>query len=302
MDRLWRSACDASLAVILLGCCLFIGTSSAVAADEELSAKVMTFNIRCNNPADGQNGWPYRREMAVKLIERLGTDFVGVQEPLPDQVADLKKMLPDYHALGRSREADVNRGESVLILYRHKRWRLDPKESGSFWLSDTPETPGSNTWGSACTRMVMWGRFLDQKTGRGVYVYNTHFDHVSESARQQSATSLANRIAKRGHPAEPVVVTGDFNAGESSKAVLYLVDKSSKSPIRLIDTFRVVHPHEQNVNTYHAFEGGTKGEKIDYILALPGTKVVASEIHHDNTDGRYPSDHFPMTAEMTFSR
>jgi endonuclease/exonuclease/phosphatase family metal-dependent hydrolase len=190
-----------------------------------------------------------------------------------------------------------------LILYRHKRWRLDSDGHGWFWLSDTPEKPGSITWGNACPRMVAWGRFFNEKAGRGLYVFNTHFDHVSELSRQKGAELLA-RVVKQAKT-EPVVVLGDFNAGESSEAISYLLGKKGESPVKLIDTFRAVHPDEKHVGTFHDFRGGTEGDKIDFILATPGVKVLSAAIVHDRISGeakdaRYLSDHYPVTAEMTF--
>jgi len=278
---------------------------SVARADEVLTLKAMTFNIRYDNPDDGEDRWPNRREAVGGLIRHFQGDFVGVQEALPNQMADLQKMLPEYRLLGRSREADPNRGEATPILYRHERWRLDPERHGWFWLSDAPDTPGSITWGNACPRMVVWGRFLESASGRGVYVFNTHFDHVSEPSRRKSAEVLARRIARR-EPTDPVVVLGDFNSGESSAAIQWLTGRAPDSPVQLLDTYRAIHPEDKEVGTFHAFRGGTSGQKIDFILASPGAKVVAAAICRDRIDrgaavARYPSDHFPVTAEMTFS-
>jgi len=288
-----------SLAVFLLIGGLFALHDAAKAA-EALNIKAMTFNIRLNNKNDGANRWSERREMAADLIRRFEGDFVNLQEALPDQIADLQKMLPDYQMIGRSREADASRGEAVPIFYRQKRWQLDKNQQGTFWLSDIPEKPGSITWGNACTRIVTWGRFVDAETKRGIYVYNTHFDHISEPARQKSAALLLQRITERAKP-EPVIVTGDFNAGESSKAISLLAGKASASPIKLIDTFRTLHPDAKGVGTFHDFGGGTESQKIDYIFVLPGAKILSAAILHDHRGRRYPSDHFPVTAEVVFS-
>jgi endonuclease/exonuclease/phosphatase family metal-dependent hydrolase len=138
-----------------------------------------------------------------------------------------------------------------------------------------------------------------------VYVYNTHFDHVSDISRQKSAELLAKRIAEQAK-SEPVVVLGDFNSGESSAAISHLLGKKTKSPVQLVDTFRAVHPDEKQVGTFHDFHGGTEGEKIDFILASPGVNVLAADILRDpisgsGKDALYPSDHYPVTAEMSFS-
>ena len=287
------------LAVAFFVSWLFVAGPDVTWADDGTPVKVMTFNVRYNTDRDGPDRWALRREMAVDLIRRFEGDFVGIQEALPDQYTDLLKMLPEYHMHGRTRLADPNKGEATLVLYRHDRWQLDPDDHGLFWFSDTPKVAGSNTWGNSYPRMVAWGRFIEKKTGRGVYMYNTHFDHVSETGRQKSAAMLAQRIADRRRP-EPVLVTGDFNARGSSPVMNTLMGKTPDSPIKLVDTFRMLHPDEKQTRTCHRFRGGTKGSKIDHILALPGVEVRSAEILRDNRDGRYPSDHYPVTAEVTF--
>jgi endonuclease/exonuclease/phosphatase family metal-dependent hydrolase len=262
-----------------------------------LRVKAMTFNIRYSAAADGPDRWTQRREMVADVIRRFDGDFVGIQEALPDQVAYLRESLPAYRLIVRSRLADPQQGEAVPLLYRHGRWRLDEKQQGTFWLSDTPEVPASTTWGNDIPRIVTWGRFVEGRTGRAVYVYNVHFDHASEPSRQKSAILLAQRIAGRAHP-DPVILTGDFNCGESSYAIGYLKGEQDQSPLKLVDTFRVRHPDEKVVGTFHAFRGTRDGEKIDYVFALPGTKALDAEIVYFNRDGRYPSDHYPVTAEM----
>jgi endonuclease/exonuclease/phosphatase family metal-dependent hydrolase len=257
----------------------------------------MTFNIRYSAAADGPDRWTERREMVVDVIRRFDGDFVGIQEALPDQVAYLRESLSAYRLIVRSRLADAEQGEAVPLLYRHGRWRLDETQQGTFWLSDTPEVPGSTTWGNDIPRIVTWGRFVEGQTGRAVYVYNCHFDHASEPSRQKSAVLLAKRIAARQQP-DPVILTGDFNCGESSYAIRYLKGQQDQSPIKLVDTFRMQHPDEKTVGTFHAFRGSRDGEKIDYVFALPGVKVLGAEIVYSNRDGRYPSDHYPVTAEM----
>ena len=171
----------------MLSCVLAAAVSDAARGAETMTLKVMTFNIRYNNPADGENRWERRREFAAETIRRFAGDFVGLQEALPDQIADLHRLLPDYRSIGVSRNADPRGGEAEPIFYRHKRWRLDGDEQGTFWLSDAPEKPGSTTWGNGWPRIVTWARFIEDSTGRGVYVFNTHFDNASEPSRRKSA-------------------------------------------------------------------------------------------------------------------
>ena len=213
---------------------------------EGLTLRVLTFNIRFSTPADGPNQWVLRREMVAGLIRGVGCDFVGLQEARPDQIADLRRALPDYACVTRSREASAEAGEGVPLSYLRARWKPDPAAQGTFWLSETPQLLGSRSWGSPLPRIVTWARMIDIATGRGVYWYNTHFSHVGETARRNSAELLLRQIAARKH-AEPAVLSG-------------------------------IH--------------------IDYIFVTPDVRVRTAEILHDNQTGRYPSDHFPVLAEL----
>ncbi len=275
---------------------VLVSPSQRLLADD-LQVEAMSFNIRYGSANDGDDAWPLRRGMVFDLIRRFGGDFVGVQEALIGQVTELGKALPEYGMVSRTRLVDPKKGEAVPVLYRRDRWRLDPQEQGTFWLSDTPEVPASTTWGNEIPRIVTWARFVEKATGRAVYVYNVHLDHRSEPSRQQSAKLLASRIAKRKHH-DPVILTGDFNAAESSFAIRYLTGAEGPTPTRLVDTYRVVHPDETVVGTFGGFTGRDDGAKIDYVFVLPGAAVVGAEINRENRDGRYPSDHYPVSAEI----
>ncbi len=156
----------------------------------------MTFNIRLSKAPDGPNAWPRREAMVRDLIRQYQADFVGVQEAWPDQIAYLRDNLTDYSYLVRSREVDAEQGEAVPLFYRQARWKLDDAERGTFWLSDTPQVPGSKSWGNGIPRIATWGRFVEKATGRALYVFNVHFDHLSESSRVASAALLVQRAAR----------------------------------------------------------------------------------------------------------
>ena len=139
-------------------------------------------------------------------------------------------------------------------------------------------------------------------------MYNLHLDHVSQSSRGKSVALVTERISQRRYK-EPYILTGDFNAGENNPAILYLKGKAvlddgksgqSQSHLTLVDTFRVLHPDADDVGTFHEFKGLRSGDKIDYIFTMPDVKVLEAEILRDNTKGRYPSDHFPVIAEILF--
>lgn len=303
-----RNLTGAILAFLLL---LVSSLQVRVSADEQTAVEpnlvVMTYNIRYGTANDGDNRWANRKEIAIDVLRRHSPDVVGLQEALRFQIDDMRAALPQYAEIGGGRDDGKTQGEYSAILYRKDLLDLD--DSGTFWLSDTPETPGSITWGNACTRICTWGRFLRKDTGRAFYLFNTHLDHVSQFSRDRSAVLLAQRIRDRKHP-DPILVTGDFNAGEDNPVVRYFKGEQelpaassdlAKTPIVLVDTFRVLHPDAKEVGTFHSFKGGVTNSKIDYILAQPETKVLRAEILHDNQDNRYPSDHFPVIATIRFT-
>jgi endonuclease/exonuclease/phosphatase family metal-dependent hydrolase len=280
---------------LLLAACA--GTDTAIdPISGGLTVHVTSFNIRYGTADDGGDAWPHRKELVYGVIRGQDSDFVGLQEALRFQIDAIRESVPDYDEVGVGRDDGKEAGEYSAILYKSDRWRAE--DSGTLWLSDTPDVPGSMTWGNEITRIATWARFVEIETGRAVWLFNTHFDHVSQPSREKSAELLASRIAQRGSD-DPVIVTGDFNAGEANPAILYLKNATKRSPVTLVDTFRVAHPDEQPVGTGGGFEGLRDGPKIDYVFAEPDAKVRKAGIIRDHRNGRYPSDHFPVYAEIT---
>lgn len=265
------------------------------------SLRVMTFNIRYGTAEDGENAWPKRRVLLMETIRTNAPDVLGLQEALRSQLDEIGATFGQYGEIGVGRDDGKQAGEYAAILY--DKGRLEATESGTFWLSDTPEVPGSASWGNHVTRIVTWAHFKDRVGGRPFYVFNTHWDHESQPSRERSAALLRERIRTRGVGADPVLVMGDFNVGEDNPAFQALMgDSTDAAPgdstpggaMPLRDTFRMIYPGAREIGTYHAFTGDRSGEKIDAILVSPGWKVLAAEIVHARRDGHYPSDHFPV--------
>jgi endonuclease/exonuclease/phosphatase family metal-dependent hydrolase len=233
--------------------------------------------------------------MLFEVTRELDADILGLQEALAFQIDEIEAAVQDYAAIGVGRDDAARAGEYTAILFRKSRLRA--ADAGTFWFSDTPEVPASRSWGNRITRICTWARFVD-RDGRGFYVFNLHLDHESQPSRERSVALLARRIAARAFPAEPVIVTGDFNAGERNPAITTLVERPDASS-RLVDTFRVLYPAATDVGTFTGFTfGNTAGEKIDYVLVQPGTEVLSAEIVRTSRENRYPSDHFPVAATV----
>lgn len=265
-----------------------------------LALTVMSFNIRYGTANDGDNSWPHRRELVMRVIKDRDADILGVQEALTFQLDEITASVPAYAVIGVGRDDGRAKGEYTAILYRADRFHVD--SSGTFWLSDTPETVASTSWGNSITRICTWARLIDRESGNAFYIFNTHLDHRSQPSREKSARLLAQRIGQRAHN-DPFVLMGDFNAGESNPAVTSLTahaggEDDAQSP-GYIQTYRAIHPDEKNSGTFGAFTGQTSGEMIDHILVPPSVTVLDADIDRTNEDGRYPSDHFPIWAKLT---
>jgi len=264
--------------------------AGAAQSTDGTTMKVMTFNIRYGTANDGDNHWDRRKDFLVDVVRDEAPVVIGVQEALHAQLEYILQGLPDYAMVGVGRDDGVRAGEYSCILYN--RSALTLSRSDTFWFSDTPERVASRSWGNSITRICTWAQFTTPQ-GRPLYVYNVHLDHQSQPSREKSAALLRARIAARD-PKAPVIVTGDFNAGEKNAAVMTMLDGGE-----LRDTFRVKQPDASPVGTFSGFKyGQTGGEKIDYVFASAEWEVLDAQIVRTSRNDRYPSDHFPVTATL----
>lgn len=266
----------------------------ALGAAEAKPLRVLTYNLRYITSGDqGERAWTARRDQAAELIKHDDADIVGIQEGLPQMMDDLADRLSGYAAIGVGREDGIDQGEYAAILVKVDRFRV--QESGTFWLSDTPEICNSCTWGNTVTRICTWAKLYDRATKKTFHFFNTHLDHASPEAREKGTALILSRIAAR-KAAGPVVLTGDFNAPDSDP--LHAAIKRAGFG----DTWRSLHPDtpSEESGTFHQFRGGKNGSRIDFIYATPDLKAAESEIVRSSKSGVYPSDHFPVrtTLEM----
>jgi endonuclease/exonuclease/phosphatase family metal-dependent hydrolase len=290
--------------LVLCGCSSVWGQSRPSESDAAGELRVMSFNIRYGTAPDGEDHWDKRHDLVFEVIRTHRPDVVGLQEALRFQLDAIREALPIYDEIGVGRDNGQDKGEYNTILYRKDRLKV--LESGNFWYSDTPSVPGSKHWGNNLPRICTWAHLeLRDASQKRFYFFNTHLDHQSQPSRERSARLLAERIAGR-KTADPVVVTGDFNSGEDNPAIRYLVSREGSGrtgaqndhQLTLIDTFRRLHPDVKEAGTFNGFKGKRTGDKIDYIMVTPEVRVLRAEIVRDNRNGRYPSDHFPLTATI----
>ena len=270
---------------------------AAVADTAPAPLRVMSFNIRYDNPSDGVNAWPNRRDWVASLVRFHGADVVGVQEALAHMLTDLDTRLPGFGRVGVGRTDGREQGEFSAILYRTAR--LELLESGTFWLSPTPEVVGSKGWDTAIERVATWARFRDRSTGCRHLHLNTHFDHVGETARQESARLIRRRLATLA-AGLPVVVTGDLNADPQSVAYRLLTRDAVPDGVSALgDAFATSRAgHYGPTSTWTAFKAIEPGRRIDFVMTSSDVSVLAHGILPDSWDGRFPSDHLPVLAVL----
>lgn len=257
---------------------------------------VMTWNILhktwCEEEAE--HPWRARRDGARRLLEKVRPDVFCAQEAFPDQMDDLLEDLPDYWWFGLDRHGDTT-GEGCPIAYDTKRWR--PLERGQFWLGAEPDRPGSLTWVNDVPRIVTWARFEAHETGERFYLANTHFDHLVPTSRTKAVELLKSRLPP-GTRQEPVILAGDFNTPAWMKPYRII----TRGEDAFTDTYKVAERGEGPLaGTYHHFTG--KGLfRVDWILTRPRLPVPRLTILRDTPGGLFPSDHFPVVAELLLVR
>ncbi len=277
------------LRLFLIAACL-AGVACAGMPAQVQPLRVMSFNVRLPTDADGADGWEQRRAQMVRMLREQDPDVIGTQELYALQADYLVAAMPEYTWFGRGRSGRPGDDERMGVFYRQDRLRV--VESGDFWLSDTPEVPGSISWGHPYPRMVTWALFEQVGDGRRFYLFNTHLPYreQDEAARLRGALAIVQRL--RALPADvPVVLTGDFNTGPESAVHAQLTT--------LLQDAWTAAPHREGpAGSFHAFSGQPQ-MRIDWILSR-GLRAEAVHTVTRHEDGRYPSDHFPVLAEFVW--
>lgn len=260
------------------------------------SLNVMSFNIRLNTASDSLNAWPYRKDKVASQILFHDVHLLGVQEALHDQMMDLQARLPQFKYTGGGRDDGKEKGEYSALFYDSTRLQL--LKTGMFWLSETPDIPGSKSWDAAITRMVTWARFRDRKSKKVFYAFNTHFDHVGQVARRESARIIQRKVQELAGNT-PAIITGDFNARPSDEPIQVILDPNE--PLRLKDAKALSETgHYGPTGTFNAFRNKeTNDEPIDYIFLRGNWKVKKHATISQTWGGRFASDHFAVMAVLS---
>jgi endonuclease/exonuclease/phosphatase family metal-dependent hydrolase len=263
-------------------------------AREPAQLRLMTYNIRLNLASDGVNAWPHRRAWVASQVEWLRPDLLGMQEVTPGQRADLVADLPGYRFIGGGRDDGKGKGEASPIAFVPEK--LELLDSGLFWLSPTPEVP-SKGWDAAYNRVATWARLRSRASKQVVLAVNTHWDHIGNVARRESARQILRWLESNAKPCQPVLLLGDFNSDLDSEQMRLLTGSAlGLREARAVTKTAPVGP----TGTFNGFKPDAPApHAIDHFLLGQGVAVERYLVLAQVIDGRWPSDHFPVLIDVT---
>jgi endonuclease/exonuclease/phosphatase family metal-dependent hydrolase len=293
-----RHRCALLLAVLVLlpSCEVAMARAQSVEGDHAKSLhdggpiRIMSFNIRYATAPDGDNHWQHRKELVVRTLRNFEPDVFGLQEAMPEQVDYIREQLgAGYEMIGYPRIVPGS-GHCVPVFYRTEVF--ERLEGAWFWLTPTPHVIGVG-WDASMPRMAVWARLRRRSDGLELMVMNTHFDHIGVQAKVESARLLRRKVAELAGDGAAIVM-GDFNAAAGSEPYAALV---ADQPPALLDSFRQLRSEaDPQEDSFHAFGHSTGHGRIDWILHSPHLKTIEAAIDRTRYDGRFPSDHYPVTA------
>lgn len=276
-----------NIVVLLL---LGVGLSSVGQTD---SYKMMTYNIRYDNPGDSENTWSKRKGFLSDQISYNNPDVFGIQEGLFHQVQYLDSVFVNYAYIGIGRDDGKTKGEFSAIFYNKQKFKV--LNEGTFWLSETPNKI-SVGWDAALERICTHGLFENKANGEQFWVFNTHFDHIGDVARVESATLILEKRTEFNSTKLPVIVMGDFNLTPVAEPIQLLSKALNDS--RHVSKAKPFGPS----GTFNAFEFNKPVvDRIDYIFtSKENIEVLKYAVLSDSKDCKYPSDHLPVIVELEF--
>jgi endonuclease/exonuclease/phosphatase family metal-dependent hydrolase len=268
----------------------FYAKFGILSAQPELH-KALSYNIRYDGHSDLAPDWSQRKAPIFAQLQSARPTIIGFQEVLKNQLEDLSSALPSFQVIGVGRDDGKAAGEFAPIFFDTTRYQL--LQSGTFWLSPTPEIP-SKGWDAALNRICTYALLQSKYDGKNLWVLNTHFDHIGEAARLHSAQLLIEKFAEFTQIVNaPLLLLGDFNAEPNSPA--YLLLKASFQELSCLKR----HQEFCSEPTFNAFTLTAADDKIiDYFFGSPGIVCIQFKVLKKHFDRSYPSDHFPL--ELTF--
>jgi len=275
------------LALIAISLCCSISASG-----QDDSFRIMTFNIRFDNPSDGINAWENRKDFVTVTLLELSPEVIGMQEVLEHQATYIDENLPGYAYVGVGRDDGRTAGEYSPVFYKQDRFEVI--DWGTLWLSETPYDTGSVGWDALLPRICTWVKFKDLQSEQDLFFLNTHFDHVGELARTESARLIVDFIQQHAKDLK-VILTGDFNCTPDDDPYHILVGEGSG----LVDA--CAHPEFAEScaeGTFNGFGHYSHPGRIDMILVKYIREVVDYQVIKAMQGEMYISDHWPVMVTL----
>lgn len=255
------------------------------------TVKVISYNIRFDSDysrrLDSTNAWNFRKEATLEMIQREAPAAFGLQEAMANQVQYIQKAFPQYKHVGVGRDDGRKAGEFMAIFYLKSNFKL--LGHGTYWLSETPEQV-SKGWDAACKRTLTWVQLQEKSTGKTFYYFNTHLDHLGETARRESVKLIARIIEEKVPAGTPVILGGDMNSDINSPIFAPLADIGLQSA-------RDQAPLTDHQATFNGF--GSASTVIDHLF-LRDAVPLSFRTLTDEYGAPYISDHYPIEVVICF--
>ena len=284
--------------IIFFGVIVILVMAGCKHKSEKDAIKIMTMNIRYDNPGDSLNPWSDRIKIFSGFISKERPDILSMQEVLWNQYKDIDSVLSRYGSVGQGREDGVRAGELNPVFYSKERFDL--VRTITFWLSESPEIAGSKGWGASLPRIVTWMELVEKKKHQHFFLFNTHFAHDSDSARIMSSNILLNEVEKITEGL-PFIITGDFNMLPSSTGYGILTGPAESEPL-LYDSYLISEKKPAGPPyTFNGFSEKPGEGRIDFIFVKKGLKVLSHKTSIVKDKNLYISDHWPVTALISIN-
>lgn len=280
-----------SLSVFLLGLTMSFSMviTSFGQGKKNTPFNVITYNIRMNTPDDGVNAWPLRKEKVAGLLKFHQADIFNVQEALPEQMDDLVNSFPDFDHVGVGRDDGKRAGEHMAIFF--SKTRFEKLTDGMFWLNEATTKPGLG-WDALCNRTVTWIKLKDKITKKSFYVFDTHFDHRGNKAREESAKLILKSIKEINKENLPLILTGDFNLTKKALPIQLILKELNDAKDKSLSL-----PYGPD-GTSGGFDVKLMPRTIDFIFINEKVEVLRHGVLSDSFGLFYPSDHLPVLVEV----
>lgn len=257
-----------------------------------MNLTLVSSNIRFDNPADGANSWPHRRSLLTSTLLAHNPDIIATQEGRYDQLKEFEKLLGDYQIIDQHRSWIKERMYPTIFVRKNI---FEILKSEDLWLSETPDLAGSLSFGSAFPRLMTWMKVQPKNSKLNFLVVNTHLDHIKKETRAEQMKVLLQEIKRIKEPTSNLILMGDFNDSPDSEIRTILQNEIPD----LKDTWKCFHSHEET--SHHTFNGlCPDGSRIDWILVQENLGIESCEMDKSQSEGRYPSDHFPIVCRIKF--